>query len=127
MTTLELVRDDTRDPEQEVLLADPERLARLDLEGTTALRQAGESEERIATVASWWDAECFTDAERAALALTDAVFEPARRGHERVTDDLFAGVAKYYDDQALAGLVAVVAPAGFWMNIALIVKPPDAA
>src|SRR6266511_1622723 len=40
------------------------------------LRKAGESEERIASVASWWDSPFFTDAERAALALTDAVFRP---------------------------------------------------
>jgi alkylhydroperoxidase family enzyme len=40
------------------------------------LRKAGKSEERIATVATWWDAPYFSDAERAALALTEAVFQP---------------------------------------------------
>jgi AhpD family alkylhydroperoxidase len=88
------------------------------------LRKAGESEERIASVASWWDSPDFTDAERAALLLTDAVFQPNPRGEERVPDDLFAEVAKHYDAKALATLVAVVASAGFWMNIAMIHKPP---
>jgi len=37
------------------------------------LREAGESEERIATVAAWREAPWFSDAERAALALTEAV------------------------------------------------------
>jgi AhpD family alkylhydroperoxidase len=93
---------------------------------STALRAAGESEERIATAASWWDASGFTDAERAALALTEAVFRPAEPGRERVTDDLFAEVAKHYDDKGMATLTAVLASAGFWMNIALIIKPPQA-
>lgn len=88
------------------------------------LRKAGESEERIASVASWWDAPDFTDAERAALKLTDAVFGPNDRSEERVPDDLFAEVAKHYDEKALATLTAVLAAAGFWMNIALIHRPP---
>jgi AhpD family alkylhydroperoxidase len=94
------------------------------LRHSTDLRNAGESEERIASVASWWDSPDFTDAERAALLLTDAVFQPNPRGEERVPDDLFAEVAKHYDAKALATLAAVVASAGFWMNIAMIHKPP---
>ncbi|WP_027947307.1 carboxymuconolactone decarboxylase family protein [Amycolatopsis taiwanensis] len=88
------------------------------------LRQAGESEERIASVATWWDAPFFTDAERAALALTEAMFQPNTRGDERVTDDLFAEVSQHYDQKALSTLTVVLASAGFWMNIAQILKPP---
>jgi AhpD family alkylhydroperoxidase len=88
------------------------------------LRKAGESEERIATVATWWDAPYFTNAERAALALTEAVFQPNARGDERVPDDLFAEVSKHHDEKALSTLTVVLASAGFWMNVALILKPP---
>ncbi|WP_327139563.1 carboxymuconolactone decarboxylase family protein [Nocardia sp. NBC_01327] len=88
------------------------------------LRKAGESEDRIGSVATWWDAPCFTEAERAALALTEAVFQPSARGQERVPDDLFAETAKHYDDKALSTLLVVLASTGFWMNIALILKPP---
>lgn len=88
------------------------------------LRRAGEPEERIAAVATWWDAHCFTEAERAALALTEAVFQPNARGEERVTDDLFAEVAKHYDEKAQATLVVVLGSAAFWMSVALILKPP---
>jgi alkylhydroperoxidase family enzyme len=87
------------------------------------LRKAGESEARIAAVATWWDAPYLTDAERAALALTDAVFQPSARGEERVPDDLYTEVAKHYDDKAMATLMLVLASAGFWMNVALINKP----
>lgn len=88
------------------------------------LRKAGESEERIATVATWWDAPYFTNAERAALALTEAVFKPNTRGEERVSDDLFAEVSKHYDEKALSTLTLVLGSAGFWMSVALILKPP---
>ncbi len=88
------------------------------------LRKAGESEERISVVATWWDAPCFTDAERAALKLTEAVFQPNARGDERVPADLFAEVAKHYDDKAMATLTVLLASAGFWMNVATILKPP---
>ena len=88
------------------------------------LRRAGESEERIAAVATWWDAPYFTDAERAALALTEAVFQPSARGKERVPNDLFAEVSKHYDDKDLSTLIVVLGSAGFWMAIALILKPP---
>lgn len=94
---------------------------------TGELRKAGEAEERIAAVASWADAPYFTDAERAALALTDAVFRPSARGEERVPDDLFADVSKHYDEKAMATLLVVLASAGFWMNVALVLKPPPAA
>lgn len=86
------------------------------------LRKAGEPETRIAAVATWRDAPYFTEAEQAALALTDAVFQPATHG-ERVPDDLYAEVAKHYDDKAMATLMVVLASAGFWMNVALINKP----
>jgi AhpD family alkylhydroperoxidase len=88
------------------------------------LRKAGESEERIASVATWWDAPYFTDAERAALALTEAVFQPNARGEERVPDDLFAEASKHYDEKALSTLMVALASAGFWMNVALVLKPP---
>jgi alkylhydroperoxidase family enzyme len=90
------------------------------------LRTAGESEDRIASVATWWDAPYFTDAERAALALTEAVFQPNPRGQERVPDDLYAEVSKHYDEKALATLMTVLASTSFWMTIAVVLKPPPA-
>jgi alkylhydroperoxidase family enzyme len=88
------------------------------------LRKAGESEERIASVATWWDAPYFNHAERAALALTEAVFQPSTRGEERVPDDLYAEVSRHYDERALSTLMATLGSASYWMTIALILKPP---
>ncbi|MER6393375.1 carboxymuconolactone decarboxylase family protein [Streptomyces sp. NPDC001523] len=89
---------------------------------TTSLRKAGESEERIAAVASWQDAPYFTDAERAALALLEAVIRPSARG-ERVSDELYAEVAAHYDDKALATLAIAIGQVNFFIPLAVIGKP----
>jgi alkylhydroperoxidase family enzyme len=88
------------------------------------LRKAGESEERIGSVVTWWDAPYFTEAERAALALTEATFQPSPSGKVRVPDEVFAAAAKHYDERAMATLTAVLASAAYWMAIALVLNPP---
>ncbi|RFU41676.1 carboxymuconolactone decarboxylase family protein [Actinomadura logoneensis] len=91
------------------------------------LRRAGESEERITAVASWRDAPYFTDAERVALALVDAVLIANPNG-ERVPDELYAEARRHYDEQALATLAMAIGQVCFFIPLALIGKPvPGAA
>src|SRR5919107_263382 len=59
------------------------------------LRKAGESDERIDTVAGGRDAPFFTDAERAALALAEALTRLADRPNA-VPDDVYAAAAEHY-------------------------------
>jgi alkylhydroperoxidase family enzyme len=59
-------------------------------------------------VAAWRDAPYFTDAERAALALTEAVTRLADRP-DPVPDQLWDEVAKHYDEQGLAALLLSIA------------------
>ncbi|NUP66185.1 MAG: carboxymuconolactone decarboxylase family protein [Nonomuraea sp.] len=89
---------------------------------TGELRRAGESEERITAVATWRDATYFTDAERVALELVEAVLTPDPSG-ERVPDELYARAAALYDDKALWTLVMAIAHIGFFTPAALIAKP----
>ncbi|MFF3274440.1 carboxymuconolactone decarboxylase family protein [Streptomyces chrestomyceticus] len=89
---------------------------------TGFLRTGGEAEERITSVASWWDSPYFTAAERAALALVEAVLQP-RAGGERVSDALYAQVAEYYDAKALATLMFAIGQVNFFSAVALIAKP----
>jgi alkylhydroperoxidase family enzyme len=89
---------------------------------TGNLRKAGESEERITAVASWQDAPHFTDAERVALALVEAVLTPNPHG-ERVPDELYARVSAHYDDKALATLIMAIGQVCFFVPLALIGKP----
>jgi alkylhydroperoxidase family enzyme len=89
---------------------------------TGFLRKAGEPEERITSVASWQDSPYFTGAERAALALVEAVLQPSAEG-ERVSDELYAQAAEHYEPKALATLMFVIGQVNFFVPIALIAKP----
>ncbi|MBE1533291.1 carboxymuconolactone decarboxylase family protein [Actinomadura algeriensis] len=89
---------------------------------TGNLRRAGESDERVTAVASWRDAPYFTGAERAALALVEAVLTPNPDG-ERVPDELYAEASAHYDDKALATLAMAIGQVGFFTALALIGKP----
>jgi AhpD family alkylhydroperoxidase len=71
--------------------------------GTAHARKAGETEDRLATVAAWRDAPYFTDAERAALALTEAVTRLADRP-DPVPDEIWDQAARHYDEQGLAAV-----------------------
>ncbi|MBF6468512.1 carboxymuconolactone decarboxylase family protein [Nocardia beijingensis] len=89
---------------------------------TGNLRKAGESEQRIAAVATWRDAPYFTDAERVALALVDAVLQPSP-GSERVPDQLYVQASRHYDDTAIAALAMAIGQVSFFIPLALIGKP----
>ena len=89
---------------------------------TGALRSAGEPEERITAVSSWFDAPYFTPAERAALALVEAVLTANPQG-ERVPDELYARAREHYDETALATLSVVIGQVLFFVPLAVIGKP----
>jgi alkylhydroperoxidase family enzyme len=86
------------------------------------LRQLGESEERITAVSSWFDAPYFTPAERAALALVEAVLT-ANPQNERVSDALYAQAAEHYDETGLATLCAAIGQVLFFVPFAVIGRP----
>ncbi|MGW5868494.1 carboxymuconolactone decarboxylase family protein [Streptomyces sp. NPDC055239] len=91
---------------------------------TGFLRKAGESEERITSVASWQDSPYFTGAEHAALALVEAVLQPSAHGNgERVSDELYAQAAEHYEPKALATLMFAIGQVNFFIAVALIAKP----
>ncbi len=89
---------------------------------TAFLRKAGESEERITSVAGWQDSPYLTAPERAALALVEAVLQPNPHA-ERVSDELYALAAEHYDEKALATLMTAIGQVNFFVAIALIAKP----
>ena len=68
------------------------------------LRKAGETDERLDTVAGWRDAPWFTDAERAALELTEALTRVADRPGS-VSDEIYAAAAEHFDERELATLI----------------------
>jgi AhpD family alkylhydroperoxidase len=80
------------------------------------MRKAGESDERIFTVAGWRDAPYFSDAERAALAVTEATTRLADRA-DAVPDDIWAEAAAHYDEEQLAALVIAIASINTWNRL----------
>jgi AhpD family alkylhydroperoxidase len=81
--------------------------------------KAGETDERLFAVAAWHDAPYFTDAERAALALTEAVTRLSDRS-DPVPDEVWDEAARFYDEAALAALVLAIANINMWnrLNVA---------
>src|SRR5436305_13136074 len=59
-------------------------------------RKHGEADDRLFAVAAWRETPYFTDAERAALALTEAVTRLADR-EDAVPDPVWAAAAAHYD------------------------------
>jgi AhpD family alkylhydroperoxidase len=84
-------------------------------------KKAGETDERLFTVAAWRDSPYFNDAERAALALTEAATRLSDRP-EPVSDEVFDEAAKHYDDQALASLVLHIAMINAWNRLNVTTK-----
>jgi AhpD family alkylhydroperoxidase len=84
-----------------------------------ALRKAGESEERVFAVSAWREAPFFSDAERAALALTEALTRLADK-EEPVPDAIWDAAAEHFDEPQLAGLVLDIAQINVWnrLNVA---------
>jgi AhpD family alkylhydroperoxidase len=77
------------------------------------MKKAGETDERLFAVAAWRDAPYFTDAERAALALTEAVTRLSDRA-DPVPDEIWDEAARHYDEKALAALVVQIALINVW-------------
>lgn len=84
---------------------------------------AGESSRRLFAVAAWREAPFFTERERAALALTDAV---TRLGEHGVPDEVWDAAAKVWSEKELADLVIAIATINVWNRISVTsqTQPP---
>ena len=80
------------------------------------LKKAGETDERLFAVAAWRDAPYFTDAERAALALTEAVTRLSDRP-DPVPDDVWGEAARHYDEKGLAALLLNISLINVWNRL----------
>lgn len=80
------------------------------------LKKAGESDKRIFAVSAWRETPYFNEAERAALALTEAATRLADR-EEPVPDKVWNEATRHYNEDALAVLVTHIAMINFWNRI----------
>jgi AhpD family alkylhydroperoxidase len=84
--------------------------------GVKHAKQAGESDERLFAVAAWFEAPYFSDAERAALALAEAMTRLDDRT-DPVPDKVWAEAARHFDEPALSGLVLWIATTNLFNRI----------
>ncbi|MFD0883998.1 carboxymuconolactone decarboxylase family protein [Streptosporangium algeriense] len=84
---------------------------------------AGETSLRLNLVAVWREATVFTDAERAALELTEQGTRIADAAGG-VPDEVWANAAKHYDEEQLAALVALIALINAFNRMNVIIQQP---
>jgi AhpD family alkylhydroperoxidase len=85
------------------------------------LKEAGESDERLWSVAAWRESPLFSEQERAVLALTEAATRIADRG-DAVPDDIWNDAAKHYDEKTLGVIVLNIAYINFWNRVNVMVR-----
>ncbi|GAB2702271.1 carboxymuconolactone decarboxylase family protein [Kitasatospora kifunensis] len=84
----------------------------------------GESTQRLVVVSAWREApHLFTERERAALALTDAV---TRLGEHGVPDDVWAQAAEQFEEKELVHLLMAIATINAWNRIAISTRAETA-
>ena len=84
-------------------------------------RKLGETDERLFAVAAWREAPFFDDAERAALALTEAATRISDRA-EPVPDEVWEEAARHYNEQTLAVLVVAIANINVWNRLNVVTR-----
>jgi len=84
---------------------------------------AGETSVRLNLVAAWREATVFTEAERAALELTEQGTRIADAAGG-VSDEAWANAANHYDEDQLAALVSLIALINTYNRMNVIVQQP---
>ncbi len=91
--------------------------------GAISAKKAGESDERLFAVAAWRETELFTDAERSALALAEAMTRLSDRS-EPVPDEVWNEAARHFDERQLSGLVLWIATTNLFNRVNAATKQP---
>src|SRR5437016_4100858 len=91
--------------------------------GARSAKKVGETDERLFAVAAWRETPYFTDAERAALALAEAVTSIADRS-DPVPDDIWEEATQHYDEKGLAAIIRMITMSNLFNRFNLTVKQP---
>ena len=90
--------------------------------GIESAQQAGVSDEKLFQLAAWYEAPFFTDAERAALELTEVATRLADGG--RVSDEVWEAATAHYSDEQLAGIVVMIATTNLFNRLNATLREP---
>jgi AhpD family alkylhydroperoxidase len=91
---------------------------------TRDARKHGVSEQKLDVLAAWEEAaQLFTERERAALALTEAITE---LGDGHVPDEVYQRAALVFSERELGQVIALAVTINAWnrINVAARVQPP---
>ena len=94
--------------------------------GVKHARKAGETDDRLFAVSAWRDTPYFTDAERAALALSEAVTRLSDQS-DPVPDAIWNEAAKHYDEKGLASLLLVISLTNVFNRLNVATRQPAGA
>jgi AhpD family alkylhydroperoxidase len=89
--------------------------------GMYAARKAGESDDRLFSVSAWYESPFFTEAERAALALTEAVTRLSDR-YDPVPDEIWNEAARHYDERQLSALILTIGMTNLFNRVNASIK-----
>lgn len=89
-------------------------------------KKADETDERLFAVAAWRDAPYFSDSERAALALTEALTRISDRA-DPVPDPIWNEADQQFDEAELATLILAIAQINVWNRLNVAVRQPIGA
>jgi AhpD family alkylhydroperoxidase len=95
----------------------------IDMHSTEGLND-GETPARLFALAAWREAPFFTDAERAALALTDAL---TTLGPDGVSDEVWAEVSAHFDEATLVHLIGAVGVINLWNRLSIALRSTPAS
>lgn len=87
------------------------------------LKAAGESDERVHSVAAWRETPFYTPEERAALALAEAATRLSDQV-DPVSDDVWAEASKHYSEQQLAGILLATGLGNLWHRLMPTTRQP---
>ena len=91
--------------------------------GVKHAKQAGETDERLFTVSAWREAPYFSDAERAAMALAEAMTRLGDRA-DPVPDEIWNEAKKHFDERPLSGLVLWIATTNLFNRLNVTTRQP---
>lgn len=91
--------------------------------GVETAQKAGLSVAKLLATSAWQESPLFTDAEKAALALTEAATRLADNPGA-VTDEMWAEATNHFDEGQLHGIVLMVATTNFFNRINTTLRVP---
>jgi AhpD family alkylhydroperoxidase len=91
--------------------------------GVESSRKAGVSDDKLNTLAVWREAPYFTEAERAALELTEAATRLADQP-DPVPDHIWDDATDHFDEKELSAIIVMIATANFFNRINRAIREP---